>query len=48
MREGDHTIAVELGSHGRQEKTIESITNLVNNLFEGKMPMEVASYFFGA
>ena len=37
-----------MGSPGRKEKTIESITDLVNNRLAGKIPKEVASYFCGA
>ena len=48
MRAEHLKVAVELGSPGRQEKTIESITNLVNNLLAGKMPKEIAKYFCGA
>ena len=48
MRAEHLKVAVELGSPGRQEKTIESITNLVNNLLAGKMPNEIAAYFCGA
>ena len=48
MRAEHLKVAVEMGSPGRKEKTIESITNLVNNLLAGNMPKEVASYFCGA
>ena len=48
MRAEHLKVAVELGSPGRQEKTIESITNLVNNLLAGKLPKEIAKYFCGA